>query len=391
MSEAPTLSFEDHARKLVAARYSLVYVETHEEARLERLISGLAQRAFSQPVAFFSWSATEGLRSQEEAHPGTEDPRAALDAVIAHPKAGLFLFKDLHRFYDDPRVVRRMRDLHHTCRNKYKTVFISGALLNVPVECEKEISILDLPLPNTQDMDRIFDRGLRGLTRTLAVELGDAREALLRGALGLTEEEACAGLHQAAAGAKTVGPEIIERLYEEKREIVRKEGILRLRPAHGSSWTHIGGLRTLKDWLRQRKRFFTHEAEDFGLDPPKGLLVTGISGCGKSMAVQAISSYWKMPLLRLDMNRVYAAWRVRRSEAWSGPSAPPRPSRPACCGSMRSRPRWWARAAQRRRSVHPHLLLVSDLDAGEGAPGLRGGHGQRDRQAAPRAAAQGTL
>jgi ATP-dependent 26S proteasome regulatory subunit len=305
LSEAPTLSFEDHARKLVAARYSLVFVETHEEVRLERLISGLAQRAFSQPVAFYTWSATEGLRSPEEAHPGTEDPVAALDAVIAHPKAGLFLFKDLHRFYDDPRLVRRLRDLHHICRNKYKTVFISGALLNVPLECEKEIAVLDLPLPNAEEIGQIFEEICAGF-KGLVVELGDAREDVLRGALGLTEVEVQSAFTKLLLGRRSVGPEIIERLYEEKEEIVRKGGILQYIPPR-TRLEQIGGLAVLKDWLRQRRRFFSHEAAAYGLDAPKGLLVTGISGCGKSMAVQAISAYWKMPMLRLDMNRVYGA------------------------------------------------------------------------------------
>jgi SpoVK/Ycf46/Vps4 family AAA+-type ATPase len=305
VTAARRLPFEDQARKLVAARQSLIFVPTHEEQRLERIVATLAQRAFSQPVPFFVWSVTEGLQGADGSIAESSDPLVALDAAIAHPRAALFLFRDLHRFHDDRRVVRRLRDLHRACRNTYKTVFIVGAELSVPVECRKEMAVLDLPLPATEEIERVFDE-VCATFKGCAVDLGAGREALLRGALGLTEEEAHQAFTKLLVGRKAVGPEIVERLYEEKRDLVRKEGLLDYVPPR-VRLEEIGGLAILKDWLRQRKRFFSREARDFGLDAPKGLLVTGISGCGKSMAVQAISAYWMMPMLRLDMNRVYGA------------------------------------------------------------------------------------
>jgi SpoVK/Ycf46/Vps4 family AAA+-type ATPase len=304
-ANTPTPTFEDQARKFVAARYSIVFVQTAEEERLERIIATLAKRAFSQPVPFFVWSATEGLRNESEAIAGTDDPVVALDAVIAQPRPALYLFRDLHRFYDNAKVVRRLRDAYRALRHTYKTIFLVGAIQNLPHECHKEIAILDLPLPNVQDMERIFSEVCTAQKGT-TVELGDKRDVLLRGCLGLTEDEAHSAFTKALLGRRNVGVELIDLLYEEKRQIVRKEGILDYIPPH-IALDSIGGLVNLKDWLRQRKRFFSREAEDFGLDPPKGLLITGISGCGKSMCVQAISTYWGMPMLRLDMNRIYSA------------------------------------------------------------------------------------
>jgi ATP-dependent 26S proteasome regulatory subunit len=303
MADAPSPSFIDHTRKLVAARHSLVFVVTFEEERLERLVDSLARSAFSQPVAFFTWSVTEGLRTMEEEIPDTEDPVAALNAVIAYPKAALFLFKDLHRHYDDPLTVRTMRDVYRACHSTYKTVFVSGPELNIPGECRKEFATVDLPLPSLTELDRVFTEVCSAF-KGVAVELGDARDDVLRGTLGLTEDEARFAFTKVLLGRRQVGAEIIDRLYEEKRDIVRKEGILEYVPPR-IRLDQIGGLTVLKNWLRQRKRFFSHEAESYGLDPPKGLLITGVSGCGKSMAVQAISAYWVMPMLRLDMNRVY--------------------------------------------------------------------------------------
>jgi SpoVK/Ycf46/Vps4 family AAA+-type ATPase len=122
----------------------------------------------------------------------------------------------------------------------------------------------------------------------------------------LTEEEAHSAFAKLLVGKRSAGPEIIDQLYEEKRQIVRKEGILDYVPPK-IRLEEIGGLANLKEWLRQRQRFFSREAEEFGLEAPKGLLITGISGCGKSMAVQAVSTFWQMPLIRLDMNRIYGA------------------------------------------------------------------------------------
>jgi SpoVK/Ycf46/Vps4 family AAA+-type ATPase len=298
-------SFEDQARKLVAAKYSLVFIETHEEERLERLIGNLSKKAFSQPVPFFTWSVSEGLRSEGvEPLAGSDDPLIALDAVVAQPRPALYLFRDLHRFYDDPKLVRKLRDVYRALRPTYKTIFLCSPVQNLPVECHKEISILDLPLPGMEEMDRIFAEVV-GAAKGVQVDLGEKHDALIRGTLGLTEEEARQAFSKAILGRRTIGPEIIEVLYEEKRQIVRKEGMLDYIPPR-IDLDSIGGLATLKDWLRQRKRFFAREAEEFGLDVPKGVLLTGISGCGKSMAVQAISGYWTLPMLRLDMNRVYS-------------------------------------------------------------------------------------
>jgi ATP-dependent 26S proteasome regulatory subunit len=301
-----TPSIFDQLRRLIAIKTPLVYVQTFEEGRLERALTHLAAKAFSQPVPLLCWSVTTGLRPADgEPLPGTADPMAAMDAVLAQSGAAVFLFYDLHRHYDDPRVVRRLRDVYRGLKRNYKTLFLCGPTLELPRECEKEVVIIDLPLPNVGEMDRIFEEVCTAAKKT-SVDLGDQRDALLRGALGLTEDEASSAFTKLLLGKSSVGAEIVEQLYEEKRGIVRKEGILDYVPPRVRI-EDIGGLKNLKLWLSQRQRFFLREAEDFGLDPPKGLLVTGISGCGKSMVVQAVSTYWRMPLIRLDMNRIHGA------------------------------------------------------------------------------------
>jgi SpoVK/Ycf46/Vps4 family AAA+-type ATPase len=198
-----------------------------------------------------------------------------------------------------------MRDLHLACKSKFKTVFLSSPLLNIPAECKKEIAILDLPLPSIEEIGPLFDTVCGGF-KDLDPQIASFRDSILRSALGLSEDEIQQAFTKVLLGRHETGPDLTDKLYDEKRDIVRKGGLLDYIPPKVRV-EEIGGLVGLKNWLRQRKRFFSSEAKSYGLDPPKGLLLTGISGCGKSMSVQAISTFWKMPMLRLDMNRVYGA------------------------------------------------------------------------------------
>ena len=312
--KSPKVTFEEAARKLVVARYSLIYVQTYEEERLERIVSVLATKIFPKAIPLFVWTRTEGMQASRlsedpgedgaEAFAETGDPLSALDAVIDYPRNALFLFLDLHNYFDDPRVVRRMRDVHGALSKNYKAMFICGAAFNIPLEVTKEVAVLDLVLPGLDDLDALFT-DVVAQHPNIQLKLGRDREDLLRGALGLTEVEARNAFTKLFLGTRTVGPEAIDQLYDEKQEIIRKEGILEYIPPK-LVLDDVGGLDVLKEWLRQRRRFFSKEAEKFGLDCPKGVLLTGISGCGKSLAVKCISTYWAMPMLRLDMNRIYA-------------------------------------------------------------------------------------
>jgi hypothetical protein len=168
--------FGDQARKLLAARYAIIFVQTHEEGRLERVLADLASKAFSQPIPFFRWSVTEGLSSTAETIPDTQDPDRALQAIIAHPRAALFMVRDLHRFYDDPKVVRRLRDVYRALRSNYKTVFLCGPELDIPPELEKEVTTLDLPPPDLAEMEALFEE-VKGGYKGLTIDLGERKDA----------------------------------------------------------------------------------------------------------------------------------------------------------------------------------------------------------------------
>lgn len=223
-AQKPTISEE--IRRLIAVRTPIVYLITFEEERAERMLGQLAQKAFSQSVPFFRWTLSEGLRANDGvALEGTEDPVSALDVVIKQSGAALFLFHGLQRTLADPRVARRLRDVYRALRSNYKTLFIVAPTLELPRECEKDVVVLDLPLPGVSEIERVFDEVCEA-QKNLKLELAEERDALLRGALGLTENEAHAAFTKLLLGRTRAGPEIIDALYEEKRGIVRKEGIL---------------------------------------------------------------------------------------------------------------------------------------------------------------------
>ncbi len=296
-------------RKLISAKQSLIYVVTWEEDRVEKLVEKLAKSMFSAPVKFFVWQSTTGLTLAGRVVEGTKDPLAALDRVMAIEENALFLFKDLHKEMEtNPLLVRKLRDAYDALATSYKTIFITAPILTMPFELNKEMSVVDFDLPATEELSALFSQIVESFAKSkgMKVALTDAQKDLfVQAVTGLTLDEAKNALTKAMLGRSTFDVSALEAVLEEKQQLIRKSGILEF-IAKKPSIQEIGGLENLKNWLEARTRSFSPEAAKYGLSPPKGVLMTGISGCGKSVTVQAISSYWNLPLVRLDMNRVYS-------------------------------------------------------------------------------------
>ncbi len=299
----------DTIRRLISARQSLIYVVTWEEDRLEKLLDKLAKTMFSNPVKFFIWESTTGLTLGGKSIEGTKDPIAALDKVMGVAENALFLFKDLHRDMEhNPILTRKLRDSYDALSGSYKTIFIVAPVLSMPFELNKEMSVVDLELPSPEELVVLFNSILESFVKTkgMKVNLTEAqKETLIQAVTGLTMDEAKNALTKAMLGRQVLDISALEIVLEEKQQLIRKSGILEF-IAKKPSIQEIGGLENLKAWLEARTKSFSPEAKKYGLSPPKGVLMTGISGCGKSVTVQAISSYWNLPLVRLDMNRVYS-------------------------------------------------------------------------------------
>ena len=292
--------------RLVASRRPLVFLRTFEEDRALRLVRQVAANVFKTEATVFEWSSTLGLRQGDTpAREGSQDPLAGLDAVVGVDAPAIFAFCDLHPHFDDPRVVRRLREACGSLRDDNRTIVAISPTGKVPFELLREAFVLDLPLPGIEELSEIFVKVRGAFPRVQINLMEDEQAALLRAVGGMTEEEARGAFVRLFLGKKELAPTAIEEVLVEKRQMVGKEGVLEF-VAHRPAVEEIGGLSKLKEWLRIRARFVSGESGVRGLQPPRGVLLMGVSGCGKSLAAKAIADLWQVALLRLDLARVYA-------------------------------------------------------------------------------------
>ncbi len=288
----------DEIRTSVQAKSPLVYLYTPEEERALRLLKTVADET---GAAIRTWSCVSGLEGSERAL--TRDPVEALQTVVRDNLAGFVVFKDLTPFFDRPEVIRALRDVYYSNAAEQRMLVILSAELNMPEALKKEVHLIEVPPP---DGDEILHQ-LEGIRDSDAkYNLPDAALQEVTMALkGLTETEVRHVLHRVLQHENASKDELIDEIFNEKKNIVKKSGYLEFSPPRWGI-EGVGGLDNLKDWLVKRRRMFTPEAVAAGVPIPKGLLIMGVSGCGKSLAVKAISSLWEIPLFRLDMNLVFS-------------------------------------------------------------------------------------
>jgi len=291
----------------IEARYPLLYVLTWEERRSLDHFRRLATRL--KPARnLFVWSLTEGYANTPHG-PGfaKDDPLAALDFALEHPKPALFILKDFHPFLRGRQdIVRRLRDLFQALETADKTVIILSPIMVVPPELEKEIIIIDYALPNVLEVAEILAATAETQKSNNLPRL-DAKqsEMLMRAFLGLTADEIGAVVRKVLTRKGTIDIKALDEIIEEKRQILRKTEIVEF-VLNDLQMRQVGGLKRFKQWVDIRARGFTDEARKYGLPIPKGVLITGISGCGKSLVIKALANAWSMPLLRLDMGRIFS-------------------------------------------------------------------------------------
>lgn len=294
----------------IRARYPLLWVVTPEEERALKAIDLLAQQ---QQKRLLLWSSTQGVSNP--ALPGQtdaskRDPLALLTSVIEDTEACIWVLRDFHPFLRDANVVRRLREVAFALHTSNKTVLLVGPILKIPPELEKEVTVVDFDLPDAHQLNQMLDNILAGSRRNGKTEVTldrRQRDRLVQACLGLTENEAADAIAKAIIQANgRLGGEAIEAVIAEKRQIIRKSGLLEFYTSE-EVLNNVGGLDTLKGWLRKRVRAFSKEARDYGLPEPKGILLVGVQGCGKSLVAKAVANSWRLPLLRLDVGRLFAS------------------------------------------------------------------------------------
>ena len=287
---------------------SLIYLISEEEDRVERIIASAAETAGAEPLQVYVWSCVQGLTNGQKVVAPTSDPVVALDHFLRLDANSLLIFKDLHLLVNgNPALIRQLKDAARVLRLGRKKIFFISPQLNLPDELFSIFSIDDVPLPRFEELSKILDQSIDGSpdSQTLRKSLTpDLRGKIVRASMGFTANMASDAFHGALMDESAVTAKTVDYVLSEKQSLVRKSGVLEYVSTQAGAW-EIGGLVNLKKWLSDRSRAFSPAAAKHGLTPPKGILVMGVSGCGKSLCIKAIASYWKLPLLRLDMGKVY--------------------------------------------------------------------------------------
>jgi hypothetical protein len=300
---------------LIRARYPILYIVTGEETRVEAMLTDIARNRLKK---LYEWSYTTGLvpagtsiQAQKHRNAATRDPLVALDQVIDQVEPAIFVFRDFHPFLTKSNfaVIRKLKEIALHLKNSYKTIVLVSPIQEIPPELDKEITVLSFPLPDRAELGDLLDRIVDDVKqfRQVVIDLdAAARDRLLSAALGLTLNEAENVFAKIIVKDERLGGDDVNEVFAEKQQIIRKSGLLEY-CATDESFNQVGGLGILKDWLDKRSIAFSREARDFGLPPPKGILLLGVQGCGKSLCAKAVSSLWQLPLLRFDMGRMFGS------------------------------------------------------------------------------------
>jgi hypothetical protein len=237
----------------------------------------------------------------------TREPAQALANMKTMTIEAVFILKDFHRHMDDPVVVRRLRDVGQRFSANRRTVIITAPEITVPAELAKLVEYFDLPLPDRERLQEIVQETFARLskTHTLKLQLDAAGiDALASNLRGLTEEEADRAVSQALVTRYALCPESVTDVLEAKKQLLRHSGMLEFVEAP-DNMAGVGGLENLKHWLGLRRGAWEDAAREFGLDPPRGMIILGVQGCGKSLCARAVAGEWKLPLVKFDTSAVY--------------------------------------------------------------------------------------
>jgi len=287
--------------------YPIIAIETWEEDATIQTLQAFHNSAFQGKGELLSWDLQNGLTDNHSGNSVALNLCDALDKVCKSDRPGFYIFKDVAPALNNPEVQRRLRNINYAFRGQNRFLLLTGTEFLFPVEIRKDIVIVNYQLPELPEITSILAEHMAGLEkRGTAISLSEEEKIMAAISLkGFTASEIRYALNKVCWSRKIINFEILPLLQDEKEQLARKDGVLEYVRAM-ESLEDVGGLENLKEWLIKRRRLFSPEAEKAGLRPPRGLLMMGISGCGKSLSVKAISALWGLPLFRLDMNKVYS-------------------------------------------------------------------------------------
>ena len=350
---------------LLKARFPLIYITTFEEDRVTKYIKQIAgnEKKVKFPREVFTWTQTDGLynTNTEKQVNDTAAPLKMLEYVRKYDKDAVFILYDFytnfgpHNRVPDYNVIRKIRDIIPDLKlgSARKTVFFVSPELLIPESLQKEITIFDFPLPTLNEIKNKFN-SMVNQNQAVQVNLTeDEKDKLCKAALGLTLQEAESAFALAMVNDGKIDVKDLPIVLEEKIQVIKKTGILEFIKSDYSI-EDIGGLDNLKNWLLKRNNSWSEKAKRYCIPAPKGVLVTGVPGCGKSLTAKAMSTIWQLPLLKLDFGKVFSGL-VGSSEE-----------------NMR-------RALATAEAVAPSILWIDEIEKGLSGLGSNGDSGVSSR------------
>lgn len=344
---------------LLKAKYTVLAIQSKEEVRVERLLRRVAEstqeKKTETPFEVRFWSCTQGITDRDgEALKGElKEPVAALQYAQTADERAIYVFRDLHLFFADAQVLRAIRDtarmLKQTPPVKARAIVLLSPAITLPIELEADVHLVNWPLPKREEILAILNQAVKAWPEELqakATPTPALAEKVVEAVLGLTGEEAYSAISRSAVEKGHLDPAL---LLQEKKQIVAKSGAVEWMEPLAGGLDDIGDLEEAKEWLVRRREAFTPEARTYGLPVPKGALLLGVQGCGKTELAKAVATAWGMPLLRLNVGNLFAGL-VGASE-----------------GNLR-------KALEVAETVAPCALLIDELDKAVGG----GGGGERD-------------
>lgn len=296
------MKFNDELALFLKARYPIIYINTIEEDRVEYVIRQNIKTNLNRSM--YSWDFVDGYTN----NPNNEgfakrNPLQALELVerLNAETPALFLLKDFNRFLTDLSISRKLRNISRILKLQPKTIIIIGSDLNIPRELQDLVTVLQFQLPSETEINQELNRLITSLNIKIEPQLF---ETLTRACQGLSLERIRRVLSKIIATYKTIDDNSINILLSEKKQIISQTEILEYASVN-EKITNLGGLDNLKSWLKKRKTAFSLQASKYGLPTPRGLLLVGIQGTGKSLTAKAIANDWQLPLLKLDVGKLF--------------------------------------------------------------------------------------
>lgn len=295
----------DELRLLINSRNPIITVETTEEQHFEELLVSVASEL---GVPLYEWSVTAGLgKFNGSALYNSDQPEQALANMATIQGDAIFLLKDFARYCDNDKICRRLRDLADKFRTVRRSIVITAATMQLPPELHSNAAPFQLGLPSAAELLPSVKQALAEASRDQGIPIAlDAAGMgqLAQNLAGLPEEAALRALRKCLLGRGKADAGLLDAVLDAKREALRADGLLET-VRRDASFTDVAGLRRLREWVDKRRSALTPEGQRFGLQPPKGLLITGVQGCGKSLAARAVAGEWGFELARLDAGALY--------------------------------------------------------------------------------------